>query len=164
MAKVEHQRGNARAGTEKLERNAQRARYSEPPAAKAPEQKKSVLQAVESKGRTQPQKGSRSVYHAPPKIERGISMSNTEIQSKVNELRELRRMADELAAEIEAAQNAIKAHMTAIDADTLSGVDYKITWKSVTSSRFDSTAFKKAMPELAERFTKSTTSRRFVVA
>ena len=91
-------------------------------------------------------------------------MSKTEIQSKVNELRELRRMADELAAEIEAAQNAIKAHMTAIDADTLTGIDYKITWKSVTSSRFDSTAFKKAMPELAERFTRSTTSRRFVVA
>ena len=91
-------------------------------------------------------------------------MSNTEIQSKVNELRELRQRADELAAEIEAAQDAIKAHMTAIDADTLSGVDYKITWKSVTSSRFDSTAFKKAMPEIAERFTRSTTSRRFVVA
>lgn len=35
---------------------------------------------------------------------------------------------------------------------------------TVTSSRFDSTAFKKAMPELAERFTCSTTSRRFVVA
>ena len=46
-------------------------------------------------------------------------MSNTEIQSKVNELRELRRMADELTAEIESIQDAIKAHMTAIDADTL---------------------------------------------
>ena len=54
--------------------------------------------------------------------------------------------------------------MTAIDADTLAGADYKITWKTVTSSRFDSTAFKKAMPELAERFIKSTTSRRFTVA
>lgn len=69
-----------------------------------------------------------------------------------------------MPSEIEAAQDAIKAHMTAIDADTLTGIDYKITWKSATSSRFDSTAFKKAMPELAERFTKSTTSRRFVVA
>ena len=86
-------------------------------------------------------------------------MSNTEIQSKVNELRELRRMADELTAEIESIQDAIKAHMTAIDADTLTGADYKITWKTVTSSRFDSTAFKKAMPELAERFTKPSTSR-----
>ena len=73
MAKVEHKRDNVRAGTEKLERNAQRARYSEPSAAGVPEQKKSVLHAVESKGRTQPQKGSRSVYHAPPKIERGFT-------------------------------------------------------------------------------------------
>ena len=81
-------------------------------------------------------------------------MSNTEIQSKVNELRELRRMADELTAETESIQDAIKAHMTAIDADTLMGADYKITC----------TAFKKAMPELAERFTKSITSRRFIVA
>ena len=55
-------------------------------------------------------------------------MSNTEIQSKVNELRELRRMADELTAEIENIQDAIKAHMTAIDADTLTGADYKITY------------------------------------
>lgn len=91
-------------------------------------------------------------------------MSINEMDSKIKELRELRRMADELAAEIENIQDAIKAHMTAIDADTLTGADYKITWKTVTSSRFDSTAFKKAMPELAERFTRSTTSRRFVVA
>ena len=45
-AKVEHKRDNVRAGTEKFERNAQRARYSEPPAAGVPKQKKSVLQAV----------------------------------------------------------------------------------------------------------------------
>ena len=45
-------------------------------------------------------------------------MSNTEIQSKVNELRELRRMADELTAEIESIQDAIKAHTpTQRDAD-----------------------------------------------
>ena len=63
-------------------------------------------------------------------------MSNTEIQNKFNELRELRRMADELAAEIENIQDAIKAHMTAIDTDTLTGAGYKITWNVVTSSRF----------------------------
>ena len=63
-------------------------------------------------------------------------MSNTEIQNKVNELRELRRMADELAAEIENIQDAIKAHMTAMDTDTLTGAGYKITWNVVTSSRF----------------------------
>ena len=91
-------------------------------------------------------------------------MSKQEIESKVQEIRELKRMQEELSAELEALTCEIKAHMDAIDADTLTGADYKITWKTVTSSRFDSTAFKKAMPELAERFTRSTTSRRFVVA
>ena len=91
-------------------------------------------------------------------------MATNELIAKLNELTELRRMAEELNAEIEGVQDAIKAHMTAIDTDTLTGADYKITWKTVTSSRFDSTAFKKAMPELAERFTRSSTSRRFTVA
>ena len=91
-------------------------------------------------------------------------MATNELIAKLNELSELRRMAEELNAEIEGVQDAIKAHMTAIDADTLTGADYKITWKTVTSSRFDSTALKNAMPELAERFTKSATSRRFIVA
>ena len=36
-------------------------------------------------------------------------MSATEINAKVKELRELRRMADELAAEIEAVQDSIKS-------------------------------------------------------
>ena len=37
------------------------------------EQRKSVLYAVGSTSRTQPQKGSWTVYHAPPKKERGFT-------------------------------------------------------------------------------------------
>ncbi len=91
-------------------------------------------------------------------------MSNTEMNSKVQQLRELRRMADELAAEIEGLTDSIKAEMDAQGAEEITGADWRITWKSVTSSRFDSTGFKKAMPELAARFMKQSTSRRFVLA
>ena len=91
-------------------------------------------------------------------------MSNTEMNSKVQQLRELRRMADELAAEIEGLTDSIKAEMDAQGAEEITGADWRITWKSVTSSRFDSTSFKKAMPELAARFMKQSTSRRFVLA
>ena len=90
-------------------------------------------------------------------------MSNTEIQSKVNELRELRRMADELTAEIEAAQDAIKAHMTALDTDELHGADFKITWKTITSNRLDSKALKADAPRLYAQYCKPTTTRRFQV-
>lgn len=91
-------------------------------------------------------------------------MSINELDMKVKELRELRRMAEELQAEIDAAQDAIKAHMDSQGVDTLAGTDWKVTWKPVTSSRMDTSALKKALPEVAERFMKSVTSRRFVLA
>ena len=91
-------------------------------------------------------------------------MSINELDMKVKELRELRRMAEELQAEIDAAQDAIKAHMDSQGVDTLAGADWKVTWKPVTSNRMGTTALKKALPEIAERFMKSVTSRRFCVA
>ena len=91
-------------------------------------------------------------------------MSINEMDSKIKELRELRCMADELAGEIESITDSIKAHMDAEGVDTISGTDWKGTYKAVTSARFDSTAFKKAMPDLAEAFTKTTTSKRFCIA
>lgn len=91
-------------------------------------------------------------------------MSTQEISCKVQELRELSRMRDELENEITALQDAIKAHMTAQGTDILHGVDYKITWKTVVSTRLDGKALRAAMPELAAQFTKETTARRFVVA
>lgn len=91
-------------------------------------------------------------------------MFNTEMNSKVQQLRELRRMADELAAEIDGLTDSIKAEMDAQGTEEITGADWRITWKPVTSSRFDSTGFKKAMPELAARFMKQSTTRRFMLA
>ena len=91
-------------------------------------------------------------------------MSTIEMDSKIKELRELRRMADELQAEIDSLQDTIKAEMTARDVDTLAGTDWRVTWKNVTSNRLDSTALKKELPEIAARFMKQTTARRFVLA
>ena len=90
-------------------------------------------------------------------------MSMNELEGKVSELRELRRMRDELDAEITAAEDELKAHMAATGADELHGPSFKITWKAVTSSRLDGKALKAAVPELWERFTKTTTSRRFIL-
>lgn len=91
-------------------------------------------------------------------------MSIDMMNAKIKELRELKRMQDELAAEIESIQDEIKSQMTAQDTDTLTGVDWKVTWKSVTSSRLDSKALKAALPDVAAQFTRQTTARRFVLA
>jgi len=89
-------------------------------------------------------------------------MSINEIKAKAAELKELKAMQEELAAEISAIEDEIKAAMG--DQEQIIAGGYKITWKAVTSSRFDSSAFKKAMPELAAQYTKTTTTRRFTVA
>lgn len=68
-------------------------------------------------------------------------MSINEMDNKIKELRELRRMADEL-----------------------SGNDWKVTWKLVNSRRFDAKAFKATHAELYNQYCSETSSRRFVVA
>ena len=91
-------------------------------------------------------------------------MSMNELEAKVNDLRELRRMAEELAAEITAAEDDLKAFMTASGANELNNPSFRITWKEVTSSRLDGKALKEAAPELWKRFAKQTTPRRFVLS
>lgn len=61
-------------------------------------------------------------------------------------------------AEIDSIKTAISTHMQ--DAETLTYKGVKIaTWKTQASNRFDSTAFKKAHPDLSALFTKTGTSR-----
>lgn len=89
-------------------------------------------------------------------------MSIYEIESKVRELRQLQALIEEAETEAEAIKDAIKAHMG--DTEELLAGEYKVTWKAVAASRLDTAALKKALPDVAERFTKTTTSRRFCVA
>lgn len=89
-------------------------------------------------------------------------MNSNELKAKAAELKELKAMQEELAAEISAIEDEIKQAMG--DQEQIIAGGYKITWKAVTSSRFDSSAFRKAMPELAAQYTKTTTTRRFTVA
>ena len=91
-------------------------------------------------------------------------MSANEMTAKVRELKELKAMAAEIADEIATIEDSIKAEMTARGTDEMAVDVYKIRWTTVTSSRFDTTAFKSEMPELYGRFTKTTTTRRFTVA
>ena len=50
------------------------------------------------------------------------------------------------------------------DSESVQAGGYKITYKAVTTARIDTAALKKAVPDLAVQFTKTTTARRFCVA
>lgn len=91
-------------------------------------------------------------------------MGTVELNSKIKELRSLRRLADDLAAEIEAITDSIKAEMTARNVDELTGDDWKATWKAITTNRIDTSSLKKELPDIAARYTKASVSRRFNLA
>ena len=88
-------------------------------------------------------------------------MSNPSMEAAIHELLELKRMKEELETEIAATEDAIKAVMG--DDELLTAGAYKVSWKTFTSSRVDTTALKKALPEVAAAYTKTTTGRRFSI-
>ena len=88
-------------------------------------------------------------------------MCNPSMEAQIKELMELKRMKEELEAEIAAAEDAIKAVMG--DEELLTAGAYKVSWSNVTSTRLDTTALKKALPEVAAAYTKTTTGRRFSI-
>lgn len=90
------------------------------------------------------------------------SMSINELEAKARELRQLQALIDEAQAEAEALKDIIEAAMG--NQDSIQAGEYRITWKPVTSSRIDTVALRKALPDVADRFTKETTTRRFCVA
>lgn len=87
-------------------------------------------------------------------------MSINEMERKVREMRELQALIEEATAEVEALKDAIKAAMG--DSESVQAGEYRN--KAVTTARIDTAALKKALPDLAQQFTKTTTARRFCVA
>ena len=91
-------------------------------------------------------------------------MSQNEIVSKIEQLREWEAFLEEAEREIEALRDCIKEQMLESDTEELQVGAYIIRWTSVLSNRFDSTAFKKEHAELYKEFTKQVASKRFSIA
>ena len=87
--------------------------------------------------------------------------ASNDIITKVQELMELRRMAEELQGEIDALQEAVKDFMGS-EESMIAGA-FKVSYKSVTSTRLDSAALKRDLPNVAALYTKQITTRRFTV-
>lgn len=79
----------------------------------------------------------------------------------MRELAQYMRMQEEISETIEGLKDDLKQIMQQRNVDTLIGDEHKATFKAVTSSRIDTTAFKKAFPSMAEQFTKTSTTKRF---
>ena len=91
-------------------------------------------------------------------------MSKHELTAKVRELKELQALIEEATAEAEAIKDELKAHMKATGTQEMTVDVFKLRYTSVTSSRFDSAAFKATHGDLYTQYCKPSTSMRFSVA
>ena len=91
-------------------------------------------------------------------------MSKIELLANIELLNKYEDMMEEIKAEAYRERNSIKAEMEAREVEELIAGQYIVRYTSVLSNRFDSTAFKKVMPELYKAYTNQTASRRFTIS
>ena len=84
-------------------------------------------------------------------------MSNETIAAKAAELFGIRR-------EIKAAlEDELKLAMAERGAEEMTAGAHRLSWKVVTSTRIDTAALKRTLPEIAARFTKESRACRFTI-
>ena len=91
-------------------------------------------------------------------------MDNKELIKKIETLNEWEAILEEAKAEVEAIRDEIKADMAEKELEELDLGQYIVRWTSVLTQRFDTTAFKKVMPDVYKEYTKQISSRRFSIA
>ncbi len=91
-------------------------------------------------------------------------LTTSAIEKKIEELKSLEALAKELETEIDSAKDEIKSVLIEKNVEELIVGAHIVRFTSVMTQRFDSTAFKKKLPELYSAYVKQVNSRRFTIS
>ena len=90
-------------------------------------------------------------------------MANNELLDKIEALNEWEALMEEAKAEAEAIRDELKLEMLSRGTEELEVGQYMVRYQSIVSNRFDSSAFKKALPDVYKSFIRQGTSKRFTI-
>lgn len=90
-------------------------------------------------------------------------MTKEELRATLKKLGRVRKKLDAAKAEYDGLKDACKGYMAEEKLEALEVDGYQLEYRLVVSSSVDVAALKKAMPELCEKFSKVSESRRFKV-
>ena len=92
-------------------------------------------------------------------------MANNELIKKVEEIKELEELLEEVKANMEDLKDVLKAEMLKQGTEEMD-LDgrYIVRWTSQLASRFDTKRFKEEYKDLYLSFTKEVSSKRFSIA
>lgn len=87
-------------------------------------------------------------------------MTNRQIENRIRKIQTLEEQVKILQGQIDGLKDEIKADMAGDEVNTGSFI---IRWKEVISTRLDSTALKRALPDVWQTYSKASSSRRFTI-
>ena len=90
-------------------------------------------------------------------------MSTKDIENKAKRLKMLKNRQDSLQQEIDQLEEDLKNHLAAQGVEEIQAGPFRVIWKLVSSSRFDSKRFKEENGKLYKMYVTQSQYRRFSV-
>ena len=91
-------------------------------------------------------------------------MATNELINKIEALNEWEALMEEARQEADAIRDSLKQELLNRNTEELEAGKYIIRYQSIVRNRFDSSAFKKLMPDVYKSFIRQYTSKRFSIA
>ena len=90
-------------------------------------------------------------------------MDNMQMDEKLAQYRRCRRAIDNLKREAAEIESEVKAELESRGVEQAETVHYRVSWKTVASTRLDTKALKEERPEIYARYASASVTRRFTV-
>lgn len=92
------------------------------------------------------------------------TMANNELLNKIEALNEWEALMEEARAEAEAIRDSLKQEMLERGTEELEVGQYMVRYQTIVTNHFNSSAFKKALPDVYKSFIRQGTSKRFTIS
>lgn len=87
-----------------------------------------------------------------------------ELNTKVRKIRKMQHQLEQMQQQLDELKDELKEAMDADGVTELQGPDWKCTYSTINSTRFDTKGFKATLPDLYRQYSIPTSCRRFIVA
>ena len=91
-------------------------------------------------------------------------MSRNELIAKIEALAEWEAVIEEAKAEADALRDSIKQEMEQRGVEEMEAGTHIVRYTTIISSRLDTTAFRRQLPDVYQKYQKQVTSRRFTIS
>ena len=93
-----------------------------------------------------------------------MCFSDRQIDNRCKKIKDLQSQVDALQLQIDTLKEELKKDMENESQDRRETNNYKLSYTTVTQNKFDTTGFKKAMPDMYKLYSKVTSYKRFLIA